>query len=192
MTDRSFAYFPRRRIEIPDFFPPLHFIPSSWAETLEVLCLFFPFLSSGQSSLTRLPPKNWTHFVPSNLSALIPSVASRGGRRKARLLPSSFVLRLQSRVLPSTKSPFPAETAMAPGVPEREDDAVTAEGGGAGGSPTDGHDDAFIGPETLDDSSNAMPPDPPAPDYNPRRPINKGKLILLLTVIFVAVLVSAV
>ncbi len=31
--------------------------------------------------------------------------------------------------------------------------------------------------------------DPIQPEYEPRRPINKGKLILLLTMVFVAILV---
>ena len=44
--------------------------------------------------------------------------------------------------------------------------------------------------------SEAAPPPPPSPPppppevpYEPRRPINKGRLILLLTLVFIAVLV---
>ncbi len=35
------------------------------------------------------------------------------------------------------------------------------------------------------------PPPPPEVPYEPRRPINKGRLILLLTLVFIAVLVRA-
>ena len=53
-------------------------------------------------------------------------------------------------------------------------------GDGGGGSPRSTPRNSYV--NGSDDASDMVP-------YEPKRPINKGKVILILTVIFVAVLV---
>ena len=52
-------------------------------------------------------------------------------------------------------------------------------------------EDASKAAEAAPPPPPSPPPPPPEVPYEPRRPINKGRLILLLTLVFIAVLVRA-